>query len=78
MGVVLNFESSPTSQSPSTNTSESIERDDDVLTSTGNQPIRLEKPVPQYSSGVDYSKDVSLGDLSFMPEVNYGTLTKLD
>lgn len=78
LGVVLNLESSPISQSPSTSTTKSIEKDDDVLTSTENEPTQVKDPVPQYSSGTDYSRVISLQDLQFKPAVNYGTLAGLD
>jgi hypothetical protein len=79
LGIVLNLDLFPISQAPSTSTTESIEKNaDDVLTSTGNEPMQVVEPAPKYSSGIDYSKAISIGDLPFKPEVNFGTLSDLD
>jgi hypothetical protein len=74
LGVVLNLESSPISQSPSTTSESSQKNEDDVLTSTDREPRQTNQAVPQYSSNLDYSKKLSLADFSFTPAVEYGTL----
>ena len=78
LGVVLNVDSSPINQSPSTSSSESPQKsDEDVLTSTEGEPVVTIEPVAQYASNVDYSATISLADLPFDTTVNYGNLAKL-
>jgi len=74
LGVVLNMESSPISQSPSTTSESSENNDDDVLTSTDREPRQINEPTPQYSSNLDYSKKLSLADFPFTPAVDYGSI----
>jgi len=77
LGVVLNLESSPISQSPSTTSESSQKNEDDVLTSTDREPRQTNQEVPQYSSNLDYSKNLSLADLPFTPAVDYGNITNV-
>jgi hypothetical protein len=77
LGVVLNLESSPISQSPSTTSESSQKNEDDVLTSTDREPRQTNQKVPQYSSNLDYSKTLSLADLPFTPAVDYGNITNV-
>jgi hypothetical protein len=78
LGVVLNLDSSPVNQSPSTSSSESPQKsDEDVLTSTEDEPVVTSEPVAQYASNIDYSATISLADLPFNTTVNYGSLAKL-
>lgn len=78
LGIVLNLESSPINQIPSTNTSQKpIQNEDDVLTSTEDAPRMTSEPVAQYASNFDYSKGIQLSDLPFKPSTNYGSLSKL-
>lgn len=77
LGVVLNLESSPISQSPSTTSESSQKNEDDVLTSTDREPRQNNQEVPQYSSNLDYSKKLSLADLPFAPAVDYGNITNV-
>jgi hypothetical protein len=78
LGVVLNLESSPISQSPSTTSESSQKKEDDVLTSTDGEPRQTNQEVPQYSSNLDYSKNLSLADLPFTPAVDYGNITNVN
>jgi len=78
LGVVLNLDSSPINQSPSTSSSESPQKsDEDVLTSTEGEPVVTSEPVAQYASNIDYSATISLADLPFNTAVNYGSLVEL-
>ena len=78
LGVVLNLDSSPINQSPSTSSSESPQKsDEDVLTSTEGEPVVTIEPVAQYASNIDYSTTISLADLPFKTAVNYGSLVEL-
>ena len=78
LGVVLNLESSPLSQGPSTNSSQTPQQtENDVLTSTESAPTMTSKPVMQYSSIIDYSKDIKEDDLPFEPSNNFGALSEL-
>jgi hypothetical protein len=78
LGVVLNLESSPLSQGPSTNSSQTPQQtENDVLTSTESAPKMTSKPVMQYSSIIDYSKDIKEDDLPFEPSNNFGALSEL-
>lgn len=78
LGVVLNLDSSPINQSPSTSSSESPQKsDEDVLTSTEGEPLVTSEPIAQYTSNIDYSTTISLADLPFNTAVNYGSLAKL-
>ena len=78
LGVVLNLDSSPINQSPSTSSSESPQKsDEDVLTSTEGEPVVTSEPVAQYASNIDYSTTISLADLPFKTAVNYGSLAEL-
>jgi len=78
LGVVLNLDSSPISQTNTSSTSKPSEsNEDDVLTSTGDEPTQSDNPVPQYSSAIDYSRDVLLKDLPFEPNAKYGSLESL-
>ena len=67
LGIVLNLDSSPISQTIDSSSSKpSEDNEDDVLTS-----IYVTNPyynhIPQYSSGIDYSKEVFLKDFPFLP-----------
>ena len=77
LGVVLNLESSPISQSPSTTSESSQKNEDDVLTSTDREPRQTNQEAPQYSSNLDYSKKLSLADFPFTPAVDYGNITNV-
>ena len=78
LGVVLNLDSSPISQTNTSSTSKPSEgNEDDVLTSTGDEPAQTNNPVPQYSSGIDYSKELSTKDFPFTPSVDYGSIEQL-
>ena len=77
LGVVLNLESSPISQSPSTTSESSQKNEDDVLTSTDREPRQTNQEVPQYSSNLDYSKKLSIADFPFTPAVDYGNITNV-
>jgi hypothetical protein len=77
LGVVLNIESSPISQSPSTTSESSQKNEDDVLTSTGREPRQTNQEVPEYLSNLDYSKNLSLADFPFTPAVDYGNITNV-
>jgi len=78
LGVVLNLDSSPISQTSTSSTSKPSEsNEDDVLTSTGDEPAQTNNPVPQYSSGIDYSKELSTKDFPFTPTVDYGSIEQL-
>jgi cytoskeletal protein RodZ len=77
LGVVLNLESSPISQSPSTTFESSQKNEDDVLTSTGREPRQTNQEAPQYSSNLDYSKKLSIADFPFTPAVDYGDITNV-
>ena len=78
LGVVLNLDSSPISQTNTSSTSKPSEgNEDDVLTSTGAEPTQTNNPVPQYSSGIDYSKKLSTKDFPFTPTVDYGSIEQL-
>jgi hypothetical protein len=72
------LESSPISQSPSTTSESSQKKEDDVLTSTDGEPRQTNQEVPQYSSNLDYSKNLSLADLPFTPAVDYGNITNVN
>lgn len=78
LGVVLNLDSSPIAQTNTSSTSKPSEgNEDDVLTSSRDEPAQTNNPVPQYSSGIDYSKKVSTKDLPFAPTVDYGSIDQL-
>lgn len=77
LGVVLNLESSPISQSPSTTSESSQKNEDDVLTSTDREPRQTNQEAPQYSSNLDYSKKLSIADFPFTPAVDYGNITNV-
>ena len=77
LGVVLNLESSPISQSPSTTSESSQKKEDDVLTSTDREPRQTNQEVPQYSSNLDYSNKLSIADFPFTPAVDYGNITNV-
>lgn len=78
LGVVLNLDSSPISQTNTSITANPSDgKEDDVLTSTGDEPAQTSNPVPQYSSGIDYSKEVSTKDLPFTPTVDYGSIEQV-
>lgn len=77
LGVVLNLESSPISQSPSTTSESSQKNEDDVLTSTDREPRQTNQEAPQYSSNLDYSKKLSIADFPFTPSVDYGNITNV-
>jgi cytoskeletal protein RodZ len=77
LGVVLNLESSPISQSPSTTSESSQKNEDDVLTSTGREPRQTNQEAPQYSSNLDYSKKLSLAEFPFTPAADYGNITNV-
>lgn len=78
LGVVLNLDSSPISQTNTSSTSKPSEgNEDDILTSTEVGPTKTNSPVPQYSSGIDYSKEISTKDLPFTLTVDYGSLEQL-
>jgi hypothetical protein len=78
LGVVLNLDSSPINQTPSISSSDSPQKNNnDVLTSTGNEPELTNNPVAQYSTDVDYSQDISVTDLPLKPITNYGSIAKL-
>ena len=77
LGVVLNLESSPISQTPSTTSESANKNEDDVLTSTDREPRQTNQEVPQYSSNLDYSKKFSLADFPFTPAVDYGKITNV-
>jgi cytoskeletal protein RodZ len=77
LGVVLNLESSPISQAPSTTSESSQKNEDDVLTSTDREPRQTIQEVPQYSSNLDYSRKLSLADFPFTPAVDYGNITNI-
>jgi hypothetical protein len=78
LGVVLNLDSSPISQTNTSSTSKPSEgNEDDVLTSTGEVPTQTSNSVPQYSSGIDYSEEVSTKDLPFTPTIDYGSIEQL-
>lgn len=78
IGLVLNLDSSPISQTNTSGTSRPSEgKEDDVLTSTREEPSQTNNPVPQHSSGVDYSKEVSTKDLPFTPTADYGSIEQV-
>jgi cytoskeletal protein RodZ len=77
LGVVLNLESSPISQSPSTTSESSQKNEDDVLTSTDREPRQTNQEAPHYSSNLDYSKKLSIADFPFTPAVDYGNITNV-
>jgi cytoskeletal protein RodZ len=77
LGVVLNLESSPISQSPSTTSESSQKNEDDVLTSTDREPRQTNQEAPQYSSNLDYSKKLSIAEFPFTPAVDFGNITNV-
>jgi hypothetical protein len=79
LGVVLQPDSSPINQSPSTSSLESPQsNEDEVLTSTDSQPELTNDPIVEYSTDLDYSVEISISDLPFKPTTDYGNITKVN
>lgn len=78
LGVVLNLETSPISNTPTANPTKSSQNyKDDVLTSSGGDPKIVDEFVSQFSSDIDYSNEITLANLPFKPSTNFGDIARL-
>ncbi len=78
LGVVLTVDSSYIGGNSDKSISTSSQKEqDDILTSSEDEPIVTTSPVPRYTSDLDYVEKIFFEGLPFLPPREYGGLSKL-